>query len=407
MHGGALAGTTKPVRRRTEQQAVEEPAACQPRLHPDVEQVTIGEQTILTRTGRLHLALSPEDHRLLALLEEGRPVPPQTGPQPRHDPALADLLRDLDEAGFLEGSATPTEPRFTCSTSGVEFGGFDRLVATIYRRGGRWFLQPPALALAAVLAAVGGLATLATLRAEDQPPPAGTAVLVAVVVFGWLTTGVHETAHALVIHHGGRRVGRVGLGFYWGALGFYVDATDALFLPRRLRAAQAGAGPIADAVLAALLGLIAWATAPSLLSATLALIALLTWLEVAVNLVPFLKLDGYWVLTDLFGRPDLAERSWQAFIGIVGRRHPGHGYLAAYCVASLAFGALLLVTAVMAWLSTIGPLVAGAWRGGTVRPPRGPRLRRAPGGRWRRHCGPGCRRDSSTPSWHRPCRESE
>ncbi len=223
------------------------------------------------------------------------------------------------------------------------------------------------VALLALLTAAGGVATSAALRADGQTPPEGIATLVTLIVFGWITTAVHETAHALVIHHGGRRVGRAGLGFYWGSLGFYVDATDALFLPRRRRAAQAAAGPGADAVLAALLGLTAWGTAPSELSATLALVAVLAWLEVALNLVPFLKLDGYWVLADLLDQPDLAERSWQALLRIGHRpRQRRQGYLAAYAAASLAFGTVLLTGAAAAWLSSFGPLVTDAWGGGPV-----------------------------------------
>ena len=40
----------------------------------------------------------------------------------------------------------------------------------------------------------------------------------------------------------------VGIGFYWGALTFYVDASQALFLPRRTRMLQASAGILTDLV---------------------------------------------------------------------------------------------------------------------------------------------------------------
>lgn len=231
----------------------------------------------------------------------------------------------------------------------------------MYRCGARLLLTPFGVAVLA-LVALGGTAAAVVSRTAGTAPVelSATVTIVVLIVAGWVSVFSHETAHALVIHHGGRRVGRAGFGFHWGSLSFYVDATDALFLPRRRRAAQAAAGPAADATLAGICGVVALATAGHAVSVVAAQLALLAWLDVAINVVPFLELDGYWILADLLDTPDLAERSRHAMLH-PGRRHVG---LAAYAAASTVFGIALLAGVIVAWIGEFGPLVAAAWAQG-------------------------------------------
>jgi putative peptide zinc metalloprotease protein len=187
-------------------------------------------------------------------------------------------------------------------------------------------------------------------------------MLLLLVGFGWAATVAHELAHALVIHHAGRRVGRAGFGFYWGSLSFFVDATDALFLPRRWRAAQAAAGPLADATIAGLLGLAVILIGPGDPAAFLGAMMVLLWFDIAVNLVPFLKLDGYWVLADLTDAPDLDERSRRALGRVVRGKHDRNAMvLGGYAALSLTFGLALLCGTIIVWLREFAPLVGEAW----------------------------------------------
>jgi hypothetical protein len=117
----------------------------------------------------------------------------------------------------------------------------------------RWIFHPLAIGIAAAVA-VGGVVTVVAQsvigvhwRLEHQPGPA--ILLLLAVVLG--TTAVHELAHAAVIVRGGRTVDPMGAGFYWGALAFFTDSTDAYFLTKPRRLAQAAAGLFADSVFAA------------------------------------------------------------------------------------------------------------------------------------------------------------
>jgi putative peptide zinc metalloprotease protein len=162
-----------------------------------------------------------------------------------------ELLSDLSQAGFLEGVSSTSEPRVGLTSAGLEFAGFDWLVAALYRVAGRYLATRTFLVLAIFLGASGLWFTL------GQPPTrAGSTSPWALLILavGSIATGFcHELGHALVIHHYGRRVGRAGFGHYWGEVAFFVDATDALFLGRRQRLLQAGAGPATDALLVATL----------------------------------------------------------------------------------------------------------------------------------------------------------
>jgi putative peptide zinc metalloprotease protein len=214
-----------------------------------------------------------------------------------------------------------------------------------------------------VVVAVGLVGTGAGLwvlaGAGSAPPSSAVATVWLLAGFDLVAVAVHEAGHALVIHGGGRRVGRAGFGFYWGSVSFFVDATDAFFLPRRLRIAQAAAGPAATLALGGVLGLAATVMAPSATATVLAQLTLLCALEVVVNLSPLLKLDGYWILADLVDPPDLAERARDA------ARHPRRQpRLAAYAVASVLFGDALIVLAGIAGVEEFGPLVVDAVRSG-------------------------------------------
>ena len=69
----------------------------------------------------------------------------------------------------------------------------------------------------------------------------------------------------------------------------------------------------------------------------------------ASNLVPFLELDGYWILADLMDRPQLRAESWQAVRQVARTRRTDSPWLAMYGVASIAFGLFLLGAGLYVW----------------------------------------------------------
>jgi putative peptide zinc metalloprotease protein len=136
-------------------------------------------------------------------------------------------------------------------------------------------------------------------------------------------------------------------------------------LERRHRALQAAAGPFADAVLAgvaSLLALVVDGPAESILL----LYAVFAWLDVATNLVPFLELDGYWILADLLDRPQLRSEAWEAVRQAVTARRSGTPWLAAYGAASITFGVVVLGVGLYVWWQVVGDLLQALVREGVL-----------------------------------------
>src|SRR5690606_21112501 len=114
--------------------------------------------------------------------------------------------------------------------------------------------------------------------------------------------------------------------------------------------------PLADLAVAGALGVAAWVAAPGTTGEALRVLALVAFVDVAVNLVPLLTLDGYWLLADALDEPDLRRRSLRA---LWRWRRPATArdrLLAALAVASLLFGAVVLAAELAVWTGRLVPL---------------------------------------------------
>jgi putative peptide zinc metalloprotease protein len=126
-------------------------------------------------------------------------------------------------------------------------------------------------------------------------------VLLGLVV---LATVLHEIGHATAARYGGAKPGVMGAGIYvvWPA--FYTDVTDAYRLSRVGRLRTDLGGVYFNA-------LFALATAGAYFLTgfePLLIIVLVQHFQILQQLMPFLRLDGYYILSDLTGVPDLFAR---------------------------------------------------------------------------------------------------
>ncbi len=123
---------------------------------------------------------------------------------------------------------------------------------------------------------------------------------------------LHEFGHAVVAKRYGLRVPTIGVAFLVMMPVLYTDTSESWKLNQRAdRFAVAGAGIALELMLAAWTTL-AWALTPdgSLRSAFF-LLATTTWMwTLAINASPFMRFDGYFLLCDLVGLPNLHERSF-------------------------------------------------------------------------------------------------
>lgn len=122
---------------------------------------------------------------------------------------------------------------------------------------------------------------------------------------------VHEWAHALAVRRWGGQVREVGIGLLMFFPAPYVDASEASrFVSSRQRALVSAAGILAELALAAL-ALLIWLNVENGWLRDIAFSVLLigSVSTLLFNANPLMRMDGYFVLTDLLQLPNLAVRS--------------------------------------------------------------------------------------------------
>lgn len=134
-------------------------------------------------------------------------------------------------------------------------------------------------------------------------------------LYAWYTATVlfHELGHAAATRRFGARPGAIGFGFYLLSPVFYADVSDAWRLDRGKRIIVNFAGMYMQWVICAGMMLIYLIVNDAFWFYG----ALFTFVVSLYNFNPFLKYDGYWVLSDALNVPNLRERSNLALKGAV------------------------------------------------------------------------------------------
>jgi putative peptide zinc metalloprotease protein len=140
---------------------------------------------------------------------------------------------------------------------------------------------------------------------------------------------VHELGHAYTATRFGCRVPTMGVAFMVMMPVIYSDVTDSYRLTsKRKRLLIAAGGVIAELGLAAV-ALFAWGFLPEGSLRSIAFIVATTSLAMSlvVNLNPLMRFDGYYVLADGLGLPNLQDRAfafgqWQLRTLLFGRHSP-------------------------------------------------------------------------------------
>ncbi|PRY50684.1 putative peptide zinc metalloprotease protein [Geodermatophilus tzadiensis] len=299
----------------------------------------------------------------------------------------------LPDAGALPDSGTPVDGR---SPDGAAGGAQpvgsapvpmpvrnDLLLALRYRAGvipagvadriGRvlqpLFARPVWTVLVAAFVAVdvtiiAGGDLLAQSVAGVQAVVERPSLLLVVLGITVVTGAIHEFGHVTACRYGGARPGNVGVGIYivWPAL--YSDVTDSYRLGRVGRLRTDLGGVYFDAISLAVLGLVYLRTGePWLL---LALVGM--HVETAWQFLPSIRLDGYYILADLVGVPDLFGYVKPALLSAIPGRpvHPRVAELKPRARRTVVLWVLLVVPTLVLWLVLFllaAPrLIPAAWR---------------------------------------------
>jgi putative peptide zinc metalloprotease protein len=163
--------------------------------------------------------------------------------------------------------------------------------------------RPPLLVAALVVAAISQF----WLFARGDPSSAiqqvvATPLSLPLIAGLLVVAGVfHEFGHAAALRYGGGRARGMGVGLYLFIPVFYTDVTESYRLKRHARVRTDLGGLYFH-----LIGAAAFIAAGAATGNEFFLVAaFLIDLDVARQLIPFIRLDGYWLLADLTGIPDL------------------------------------------------------------------------------------------------------
>ena len=133
---------------------------------------------------------------------------------------------------------------------------------------------------------------------------ASPGMLLAVFAITVLSAGFHEFGHAAALRRGGGTPGAMGAGLYLVWPAFYTDVTDSYRLGRGARLRTDLGGLYFNALVAlGMFGIWAWVRWDGLL-----LVIATQILQMVRQLPPMLRFDGYHLLADITGVPDLFHR---------------------------------------------------------------------------------------------------
>jgi putative peptide zinc metalloprotease protein len=177
------------------------------------------------------------------------------------------------------------------------------------------------------------------------------------VMLGFITVAAafHEVGHAAAMHYARQKIKGMGAGLYLVYPAFYTDVTNNYRLGRWQRLRTDLGGFYFNLIF--VLGLMGGYLLTG--QEVLLLVVLMINLEIIHQLLPFLRLDGYWALADVTGVPDFLTQM-SAFVrqmvpGLrgTGQKMPelkwwGKTIFAAYMVVSLPLMAVLIFLMVKA-----------------------------------------------------------
>lgn len=246
-------------------------------------------------------------------------------------------------------------------------------------------LRPVALVLfsqvtVTVAVVLGVLANLSVVVKLLTTPNSLTLDLASIQGDRWLllivcyviVKSLHELGHGLACTRWRTQCNELGLLILFFTPCLYCDTTDAWKLSSRWqRAAIGAAGMYVELILASFAAIVWLLTHDGMVHSVAANIMLICSLgTVLINGNPFLKYDGYYILSDLWGVPNLSDQSREALMALftgwmtgqpVEARHLDRNVwaLAAYAIVSVIYRTFILI--VILWLawSMLVPLGLG------------------------------------------------
>ena len=176
-------------------------------------------------------------------------------------------------------------------------------------------------------------------------------ITIAAIIFASL---FHEVGHCTAVAAFGSRVRRIGVGIYWLSPALFSDVSAAWTLTRWQRVAVDCGGIYFQALACSAYALSTILVRSTAIQLGLQIAIIANIVAVLCSLNPIMKCDGYWILSDAMGIPNLRRQSERSIHDLVRnlinrrRREPPsemqhRGFLICYGMVSLLFSVVMIV----------------------------------------------------------------
>jgi CRP-like cAMP-binding protein len=228
------------------------------------------------------------------------------------DPPQA-LYRDLSEA-LKERSLVYKLSWLAQTFLTREFAikGLDGYLNDIYRYGGWLFFTVPVRILFFLICLVGTYFFIELVK-DPRYHLLQPGSVIQLGLLSYIPLVIHEFGHAITAKHEGCDVYKGGVMLYYGLPAAFVDTTDVWMFGKRARIAVTWAGPYTGYIIAGICSLVV-RLVPGLSPNTSVLLLQIALVAVTIstfNVLPLVKLDGYYLLSDALEIPRLHERSME------------------------------------------------------------------------------------------------
>jgi putative peptide zinc metalloprotease protein len=201
------------------------------------------------------------------------------------------------------------------------------------------------VALDVAIAVRGGMAQIVPSALALVSKPGLTLLVVAMIV---AAAAFHECGHVTGCRYGGARPGKMGVGLYlvWPAL--YSTVTDSYRLSRVGRLRTDLGGVYFNAVFIAALNIAYLDSGSQWVLVTIVFLHF----ETATQFLPMVRLDGYYILSDLIGVPDLFSRMGPVLLSMIPGRptHPRVLELKRWVRYAITLWVLVVVPWLLYWV---------------------------------------------------------
>ncbi len=242
------------------------------------------------------------------------------------DKEVKDVLVSLAEEGTLETTEEQVKKKRVQAVSAFQLDvhlldDSSKSLAGLFRFT-RKLIRREELPVAVAFAALGlalSLSTFVHLYTDPSVLYVADSAIIGFLFYQMLVLlpvyAVHELAHAAVCDYYGGKPKDIGTGLYYLAPFFYCNTTDAWRLPKRARIMICAAGPLSTLVISSALVCWSFFLPAGSVQDVLRIAAFFGYYGSLVNFSPVIETDGYYMLADAVGIPNLRDEAFNYFKG--------------------------------------------------------------------------------------------